>query len=220
MIRRGRDPGLDHPWWIVGVAVVAGLGSWLIARRRPVPVWELDLTTWLNGAPDLAATALGPVMQVGMLGAPLVLAVVILAVRRDWLLSAAVVVGGLLAWFGAKVVKDAVARGRPAVFLPDIDVREPSAHGYGYLSGHSAVSMFTMVVVMALLPQRGRPVALVVAGLVGVARIVYGVHLPADVVGGWAFGAIVGVGTIAAVTRLRPDGAGASARPGRSAGRL
>jgi hypothetical protein len=36
-----------------------------------------------------------------------------------------------------------------------------------------------------------------------VGRIVHGVHLPADVTGGWAFGVLVGLGTIELFGRLR-----------------
>jgi membrane-associated phospholipid phosphatase len=38
---------------------------------------------------------------------------------------------------------------------------------------------------------------------VGLGRIVHGVHLPADVTGGWAFGVLVGLGTIELFERLR-----------------
>ena len=57
---------------------------------------------------------------------------------------------------------------------------------------------------MALLPKSLRPGAVVIAGLTGIARIVYGVHLPADVVGGWAVGTLVGLlgaGVADSVTR-------------------
>ena len=46
---------------------------------------------------------------------------------------------------------------------------------------------------MVALPRRWRPVAALVAALVGIARIVHGVHLAADVVGGWSFGVLTGL---------------------------
>ena len=46
---------------------------------------------------------------------------------------------------------------------------------------------------MVALPRRWRPFAAVVAALVGIARIVHGVHLPADVIGGWSFGVLTGL---------------------------
>lgn len=197
MIRRGRRAAFRHPWPIVAVAAVAGLASWFVAAHQPVPGWELALTVWANRWPAALATALVPVMQVGTLAAPIVAGLVVLVIRRDVPVAVVLVAGGWLTWTGAKVIKDAVERGRPAVYRGDIVVREPSAHGYGYISGHSAVSMFTMVVVAGLLPPRWRPALVGVAAVVGWARLVHGVHLPADVVGGWAFGALVAVGLLA-----------------------
>jgi membrane-associated phospholipid phosphatase len=36
----------------------------------------------------------------------------------------------------------------------------------------------------------------VTAALVGIARIVFGLHLPADVVGGWSFGVLLALGAL------------------------
>jgi membrane-associated phospholipid phosphatase len=39
--------------------------------------------------------------------------------------------------------------------------------------------------------------------IVGMARIVHGVHLPADIVGGWSFGVLLGLGGLAVADALR-----------------
>jgi undecaprenyl-diphosphatase len=203
--RRGDpDRGLAHPWVVVTVAAVALLASWLVARHRPVPGWETDLTRRLSDTPDWLAHGLWPVMQLGTLYAPIVLAVVVGVLRRDWVLAACVVVAGMIAWFGAKVVKHAVGRGRPSAYMPGLVVREGSGrgHGLGYLSGHSAVAAATLTVVMVAVPRRARPWLVAVIALVGVARVVHGVHFPADVVGGWAFGALIGLAVVAGYERV------------------
>jgi len=203
--RRGDpDRGLAHPGVVAAVAAVALLGSWLVARHRPVPSWEIDLTRRLSDAPDWVAHGLWPVMQLGTLFAVFVLAAVVGVFRRDWVLAVCVVLAGVIAWFGARVVKHAVGRGRPSVYLPDLVVREGSGggHGLGYLSGHSATAAATLTVVMVALPRRARPWLAVVVALVGIARIVHGVHFPADVVGGWAFGALIGVAVVALYERV------------------
>jgi len=187
---------LEHPR---AIAIAAGIGflvSAAVASRDHVARWELDLTQWLNDAPQWVADALYPVMQLGTLTAPLLVALVILVVRRDWALAAATVVAGLIAWFGAKGVKKVVARGRPLEFLPDIRVRDGAGTGLGFISGHSAVAAASAVMLMVALPARWRPAAVVLAVLVGIARIVFGVHLPADVVGGWSFGVLVALGCL------------------------
>ncbi len=180
-----------------------GLGaSWVIALQDPVPTWELDLTSSINDAPDAIAAVLWPVMQLGSLAGPFIVGAA-LAIRRAWRpLAAATVAAGVTAWFAAKGLKEIVARERPGVFLDTIEVRDGSGEGLGYPSGHSAVAAAVAITAMAALPRRWRWLAPAAAGLVGVARIVYGQHLPADVVGGWSLGALIGFGALFVLQRL------------------
>jgi membrane-associated phospholipid phosphatase len=59
---------------------------------------------------------------------------------------------------------------------------------------------------MAAVPARWRPPMAVVAFLVGIARIVHGVHLPADLVGGWSLGVLISLGVLWVVERVSPSG--------------
>ena len=194
---------LAHPWIVAAVAVVALAGAWIVAVQRPVTSWELSATTWFNDAPEWVAHTLWPVMQLGSVFGPIVVALLILIVRRDWFLALGVVVAGFAAWFGAKTVKHQVERARPLRYIPDIHVREGSGQGLGFISGHSAVAAAVVVMTMAAVPRRWHPLLVVIAVLVGLARIVHGVHLPADVVGGWAFGTLIGVAGLSVVDRWR-----------------
>jgi len=182
-----------RPLVIAGIAAVGLVSSYAVAIQRPLPDRELRLTEWINDVPDWVGSALYPVMQLGTFGGPIIVAVLITIFRRDLVLSAAVVVTGILTWFAAKGVKKMVERGRPLTYLPDIVVREGDGTGIGYISGHSAVAASAAIMAMVALPRRWRPLAAVVAALVGIARIVHGVHLPADVVGGWSFGVLTGL---------------------------
>jgi membrane-associated phospholipid phosphatase len=193
----------DHPWRIAAGAVGALAVSGLVAMQSPLPQWELDLTLWINGAPDWVASVLYPVMQLGTIIAPLLLAVVMVVWKRDLWTAGAAVIGGVVTWFAAKGVKQMVERGRPLQYLPEIDVREGTGTGLGFISGHSAVAACTALIAMTVVPRRLRPVLVLLAFLVGVGRIVHGVHLPADVVGGWGFGVLVGLATIELMGRLR-----------------
>jgi len=192
---------LAHPWVIASAALMALVLSWIVARQRPIPGWEADATRRLGDAPDWVAHALWPVMQLGTVWAPCVIALVVGLVRRDWLLAACLAGAGVVTWYGAKLVKHVVERGRPHAYLSDIAVRDGS-DGFGYVSGHAAIAAATAIVLMAAVPRRWRPVLVVLTAVVGVARIVHGVHFPADVVGGWAFGALAGVATLAVYDRL------------------
>jgi len=188
-----RAPSLRHPVLIAVVSLVALVVSAAVAFRRPVYASELRLTQWFNEAPEWVAHLLWPVMQAGTVTAVLAAAAVVgWRARNPWLAIVAAV-AGFITWFGAKWVKAMVERGRPLAYLPGIDVRDGRGTGFGYLSGHSATAACTAAFVAAVLPPRWRAVAASVAALVGVARIVHGVHLPADVVGGWAFGTLVGL---------------------------
>lgn len=188
---RSRQVPHRIPTAVASAALLAGTA--LLARHRPVPSWELDITTWLNGAPDPVGWVLYPVIQVGSLVGPTVAAVLIALWGRDRVHALSTAVAGLVAWFGAKAIKSIVERGRPGAYLPGIDIREGSASGYGFISGHAAVAAMTAVCLVVIVPPSRRWVLVVLAATVGIGRIVYGVHLPADVIGGWAFGYLTGL---------------------------
>lgn len=199
-----RLTAFPHVGAVAGVAV-AGLGlSYVVSRQDPVPSWELDLTEWINDVSDGAATLLYPVMQFGTLGGPILVAAALGLFRRDWWLAGATVVSGVVTWFGAKGVKRLVDRGRPGVYLSEINIREGDGTGLGYISGHSAVAACAAVMAMSAVPARWRSSLAVLAVLVGLARIVHGVHLPADVVGGWSFGTLIALGSLAVLDRIEP----------------
>ena len=142
-----------------------------------------------------------PILLATFLAGPLVAAAGLWYWTRDRRYAVATALAGATSWFGAKLVKHIVARDRPLTYLPDIGVREGDGSGLGFISGHSAVAATTAVMVAAVLPRRYRAIPAGLAGLVGLARIVFGVHLPADVIGGWSFGTIIGLAALAALDR-------------------
>jgi undecaprenyl-diphosphatase len=170
------------------VAAVLFLVTCVIADASPLPEWEQDLSKWFGRAPDLVAAALWPVMQlgslwVGVVGVGLV-ATFVFGLRRGF----AVFASGLLAWFLARVVKSVVERGRPVDFIPDIRIRDDGTSGFGYVSGHTTVAFAAATALTPVLPRWARVAAYVLATAVGVARMVYGVHFPLDVIGGACLG--------------------------------
>jgi len=129
------------------------------------------ILTTLGGAPITLAVASAGSLWLLLNRAP----------GRALLLASSVIVERLL----VDGLKEWIGRPRPPLdILP---------HSLAFPSGHSANSM-TAFVATALLacPQRYRYVA-ITAGLaltlvVGLTRIVLGVHWPSDVIGGWSFG--------------------------------
>ena len=134
------------------------------------------------------------VMQLGVIGAVPLVAVLALATRRLRLALDAVLAAGSI-YLIAKLVKEFVQRGRPQTLLDGVNILGEPARGLGYVSGHSAVAVALATVASPYLGRRGRRVAWVLAGCVCLARMYVGSHLPFDVVGGaalgWAAGSLV-----------------------------
>lgn len=179
-------------------ALLAGTSVW--AARNPPPERELALTERINRLPAAGVRALYPIMQLGAGAAPVVVSGLVLAARRDPAEAAVIAVAGLGSWAAAKVVKAVVGRERPAKYLPRLHVREVDGSGLGFPSGHAAVAAAMATTIAAVLPV-SRPVLATTAAAVGVARIVFGMHLPVDVVGGYALGLVMGVLTLAVAER-------------------
>ena len=134
------------------------------------------------------------VMQLGVIGAVPLVALLAVATRRLRLAAYAALAGGTI-YLVAKLVKEFVQRGRPQTLLDNVHILGEPARGLGYVSGHSAVAVALATVASPFLGRRARRVAWVLTGCVCVARIYVGSHLPFDVLGGavlgWAAGALV-----------------------------
>lgn len=181
-------------------AVVVLVASATAASGGRLPGWEERLYRLVE---DLAlpVVLVWPVMQLGNVLAVPLAAAVALAVRRGRL-AVELLVGGLAAYLLAKVLKEVVDRGRPAELLPG--VLEVDDSGRGFPSGHAAVAVALACLALPHLTPTWRRVVLVAAGLVGLARVVVGAHLPLDVVGGAALGVAVAVAVLL-VPRSRGD---------------
>ena len=179
------------------VAAVLGgalmlVGSWVVvAAHDHVPAFEVRVFHALNGLPDFVWPIVWMPMQVGSFVVSLLAAVVTFVVSGDWRLSAATLLAGQAAFWGAKSVKHIVLRARPNVLLTQVHLHE-RASGLGYVSGHSTVAFALGAVLGPSLPRRWQPIAVVVPVVVAFARIYGGAHLPLDVVGGAGLGLLVG----------------------------
>ena len=100
------------------------------------------------------------------------------------------------------LLKNIVLRRRPYLDHPnvrclrpveaDADIHDISAQGYSFPSGHSTNSATLFGSLSAYRRQRVLTVlAFVVPFLVGISRVLLGVHYPTDVLAGWALGAVV-----------------------------
>jgi membrane-associated phospholipid phosphatase len=200
-----------RPWGRHATEAAAGIGllalSWLLLADRTdrVPGWEADVFTAVNGLSGALEWPLWPIMQLGTVPMCAVggLLVYWLTRRRRPALAAATAV--LLGWVLARVVKEAIQRGRPGALLDDVNLRTDGFFsGFGYVSGHTTVAFALATVLTAVLPGRWRFVPFPVAALVGLSRIYFGAHLPLDVLGGAGLGILCGLVASLAFGTIHP----------------
>jgi len=127
----------------------------------------------------------------GVLWAVIGASVVVLALRKRWRLAAYLLITGAGALVLDPVLKSLVGRLRPVV-------AHPVAHGAGnsFPSGHSlgSVVCYGAVLLVFLPAARGRwraafiTMIVTLVTLIGISRILLGVHYLSDVVGAWSLG--------------------------------
>jgi glycosyltransferase 2 family protein len=172
------------------------LATMTAIHQHRIGVREANLFRLLNdlALPSWTRWPVWGVMQLGVIGAVPLVAALALVTRRVRLAAYAALAGGTI-YLVAKLVKAFVQRGRPQTLLDNVYIFDVPDRGLGYVSGHSAVAVALATVASPFLGRRARRVAWTLAGLVCVARIYVGSHLPLDVVGGaalgWAAGALV-----------------------------
>lgn len=97
---------------------------------------------------------------------------------------------GIFSWFAANIIKSIVRINRPFVDLGITPLH--SEIGFSFPSEHMSVFM-AIAVAMFLLNKKAVIVFLIIAILIGLSRIVIGVHYPLDIIAGIFVGALVGL---------------------------
>ncbi|QYG91531.1 phosphatase PAP2 family protein [Iamia sp. SCSIO 61187] len=184
---------------VVVAAVATLVATTAAALPGDLVAGEVAVLRWANDLPRGVGAPMQLVMHLGAsLGALVVVAVAALA--RRWRLAAAALVGLLVARLVAGGLKVAVDRARPPALLADVVVRQHLPADPGFPSAHAAVAAALAVVAGWEAPRLRIPLA-ALAVAIGLARLYVGVHLPLDVLGGWALGVLAG---LAAVTVVHP----------------
>lgn len=207
---------------LVGAAVGAGLLALVLllivvpggAPPTSLDQWVFDLTAdWTQQAPWAVETAasIGVLTDVAASSLLGVVTTVLLLARRLWVFAAFVAACGIAGVATVVVLKAAVGRSRPPgaeqYVAGGLDRSFPSGHaGVGvYLYG--AIALLLVIVAMRSQRRAGAwlGVALFSFGIViGLSRIVIGVHWATDVLAGWSLASlIVLVATIAIVPQRR-----------------
>lgn len=186
---------------MVGLAFVVTGENWVTRLDLDIVQGVSADRTDALGVVARTVSWLGNVLVLGALAA--LAAVILRRAGRPW--TAALLPASALA---AAAVLDPLAKlavGRPR---PPAELAEVVETATGYPSGHSAQAAafwFALAFAVATTP-RGRRRALAVATLivvlVGVSRVVLGVHSPSDVLGGWCLGGAIALLAIEIAERI------------------
>jgi undecaprenyl-diphosphatase len=146
-----------------------------------------ESTTWASDLANLASTKTALVI--------VVVAVLVLLVRRHWRGAIALSLVFPVTQGAVQLIKLVVERPRPAA-----NAHLAEAQGFSFPSAHSATSVAVYATIAFILIRAARhghsrvaiasfATALVLA--VGLSRVLLGAHYPTDVLAGWTFGALV-----------------------------
>ncbi len=111
----------------------------------------------------------------------------------------------------SSILKEIFARARPDV-VPHLD----PLSSLSFPSGHAVGAAAIAVLAALLIPAKGRPFWIIVAGgwaaAMGITRLLLGVHWPSDVVAGWLLGAAFALVGYWLALRWEPRGSGRFAK--------
>ena len=162
--------------------------------------WEVRLIEWLQQTLGGAGTAFGKVFSFlgGETGLLLIMLIVLFCWKKEAGLRLGVILCAVLTWL--PMIKSAVLRPRPYMAHPDrIEARElvaadaaaddVAAQGYSFPSMHSASVTSLFFYLSREIRKRWMWIlAALFSFLVGISRLIVGMHYPTDVLAGWALG--------------------------------
>ena len=163
--------------------------------------WEVNLMEWLQS--HISGAGISVISRFSMFGEELLLILILGFVywSYDKKLGKTMGLSAIMGMVWNTMVKNIVLRRRPyfdheaikilRVVDPEADIYDVAAQGYSFPSAHStnAATMFGSLAVN-LHRRWVTVIAIIIAVLTGLSRIVVGAHYPTDVLAGWLLGAI------------------------------
>jgi putative heme transporter len=187
-----RRPTATQLYAMVAALVVVIVTS-VVASNGRVGSAERLVFDAINGLPDLLRWPMWAFQLLGLLGVPLVIAVIALLRRQLRLAIALVALVPLKLLVEKGILKQLIHRERPGSTVPDANLRDAPSAGDSFPSGHTMIAFGVATLLTPYLGRRGRLAVWTLAGLIGIARIYLGAHSPLDVVCGAAAGVFLGV---------------------------
>jgi membrane-associated phospholipid phosphatase len=170
-----------------GGAALVGLCGWA-ASSGTVSGLERRVFELVNDRPEAWRGPLWGFQLLGVLGTPLVVAVVALVLRRWRLALALALLVPLKLIVERDVLKEVVHRERPGTTIPGAVLRDVPSAGDSFPSGHAIIAFGIAVLLLPYLARRWQVLVVVLAVLNSLARVYLGAHAPLDVLGGAAAG--------------------------------
>lgn len=178
-----------YVFYIVGGIVLFILGA-LIANNGSGTV-ETSLFRSVNELPGWLTTIVRFISLFGTIGFAVLLSLYFLA-RRLYKAALKIFLAGAGAYVLAYGTKLLEIRPRPGAILENVQIREQAMATFGYPSGHVAVATALAIIMYQYMPSRLHKRITAVVWAVALSRLYLGVHLPMDLVGGFALGLVVG----------------------------
>ena len=163
---------------------------------------DYSVLSWINrvfGESKFVAILARILSFIGGLWGMMIIVGLLLCFKKTRKIGCYVIIVGSLTWvLNDLVIKIIVKRNRPFIDYPELKnmcslAGEILPISFSMPSGHSATAM-AVAVAITFFSKKWGGVAIGLAVLVGLSRIVLCVHYPTDVLLGWAIGAIFAVG--------------------------
>jgi undecaprenyl-diphosphatase len=162
----------------------------LVANGGSGP-FETALFNTLNHLPDIFLPVFLLLSVFGTIGFAVLVSIYGLFKKR-YIFALKIFIAGVGAYAIAYGLKLLDIRARPQALFDVANIRESAIETNGYPSGHVAVATALAIILYQYTPSKyHKYITLTVVG-VALSRMYLGVHLPADLLGGFALGLIVG----------------------------
>jgi membrane-associated phospholipid phosphatase len=168
------------------LALALFIAATLMSRELIVSPLEENTFLFIYNLPDWLNPLFFFITQFGSIYVLFVL-IGIYALKKHYHIVIRLLLVGTLAFLLAGFAKSLVGRERPTELLSNI-IALDIFHGSGFPSGHVALAVALAFTIGHVLPRRYHWVPAVWIIGVALSRICLGVHLPLDIVGGFAIG--------------------------------
>lgn len=168
------------------LATVLFFVAMLLSRGSDLPQWEATIFNFFYGLPGVLYPIFYVITQLGSIYVLAALLVFYL-LRQHYHIVLRLLLTGTLAYLLAGFAKGIWGRARPDEFLADIITLDVT-QGPGFPSGHVALAVALALTIGHYIKAKYHFIIFLWIVLVAVSRMYLGVHVPLDLVGGFAVG--------------------------------